>query len=187
MTRTYSYWVCQLMELRRTKALREGVIPLSNLFDTTRCLQSRIGQTRSMMRRYCRSDQVSTHVSDEILYETSSDNDEGIDPNNITLEDMRQPSSSFPLAGTPTNKRRVHYSRSFAAATTAFRAALKGSPTKLPIGQASESPALVHRLPVGLIMPSVEGCGAATPVQADSRLPSFQNKTMARSGFRGGR
>ncbi|KAF8435998.1 hypothetical protein L210DRAFT_175471 [Boletus edulis BED1] len=123
MTRTY--WVCQV-----DGALREGAIPLSNLFDTTRCVQSRIGHTRSMMRRYCRSDLVSTHVSDEILYETSSDNEEGIDPNNITLEDCANDSSSFP--GTPTNKRRVH--------TAAFRAALKGSPTKLPIGQASESP-----------------------------------------------
>ncbi|KAF8128172.1 hypothetical protein EV363DRAFT_1340921 [Boletus edulis] len=120
MTRTY--WVCQV-----DGALREGAIPLSNLFDTTRCVQSRIGHTRSMMRRYCRSDLVSTHVSDEILYETSSDNEEGIDPNNITLEDMRQRYTS-PIR------------RSFATATAAFRVVLKGSPTKLPIGQASESP-----------------------------------------------
>ncbi|KAF8555022.1 hypothetical protein OG21DRAFT_1603139 [Imleria badia] len=91
-------------------------------------------------------------------------------------------SASFPE--TPTKKRRVDNSspikprtsnsptkRPSAVTTAAFHAALKGSPTKLPVGQESESPGAGPSTHVKVTE------SAATPVQAESQ-PSPSRSTQ---------
>ena len=104
---------------------------------------------------------------------------------------MTRNSSTTSFPETPTKKRRVDPSsptklrtssspakRSSAVATAAFHAALKGSPTKLPAGQASESSGAGPSTPRRPLRAKVAEV-AVTPVQDDSQPSPSRSQGQA--------